>query len=562
MTILPKKKHQEIRKNDQDHDTDNRNRVRNRPRDTVRNNRLQQHQPTDEFDFDELGNGLEASVPPLATPIFNDLETRDTLEGLPHKRSRHKQGSSYFLPPNSHPSNSPHSSSRVVGREETPDGDGGIEDGYNSSDEHGPCDDPTSDDLAISKGAETVDYAAKEAEFERELREEKGFIIKQMATDGACMFRAVADQVYGDQEMHTVVRRHCMDYMVQNRDFFSQYITEDFLSYIRRKRVDHSHGNHIEMQALSEMYNRPIEVYQYSYEPINTFLSRSLNSDDNPPIRLSYHGNIHYNSVIDPYNPTVGVGLGLAGYKPGLEDEQGLNKAAKDSEALLLEQAMLEDKIKATDWEATDEQLAELAARESYLQWMKDNQKASNLSQSGGACSSSTSTQSKRPLPTHDNNNNSNNSNNNNSNNNSSSRRSPPRSSNDAASILPRRSPPRDTTKRSPPHHSESGGRGGSTQPLSKHVKGDGSSCAGAGAGGMETSEHDKPAPNNDWSFALGYGGSDWDSDPVLAAVLAQSQQEYLDSFTRTNNNSTNKKPDSESEKPPESTNQPPPSSL
>ena len=42
---------------------------------------------------------------------------------------------------------------------------------------------------------------------------------------------------------------------------------------------------------------------------------------------------------------------------------------------------MLEDKIKATDWEATDEQLAELAARESYLQWMKDNQKASNLSQ-------------------------------------------------------------------------------------------------------------------------------------------------------------------------------------
>ena len=24
----------------------------------------------------------------------------------------------------------------------------------------------------------------------------------------------VADQVYGDQEMHTEVRRHCMDYMV------------------------------------------------------------------------------------------------------------------------------------------------------------------------------------------------------------------------------------------------------------------------------------------------------------------------------------------------------------
>ena len=41
---------------------------------------------------------------------------------------------------------------------------------------------------------------------------------------------------------------------------------------------------------------------------------------------------------------------------------------------------MLEDKLKATDWEATDEDLAEIAARESYLQWLKDNQKSSNLS--------------------------------------------------------------------------------------------------------------------------------------------------------------------------------------
>ena len=35
-----------------------------------------------------------------------------------------------------------------------------------------------------------------------------------MKEDGACLFRAVAFQVYGDQEMHGVVRKHCMDYMV------------------------------------------------------------------------------------------------------------------------------------------------------------------------------------------------------------------------------------------------------------------------------------------------------------------------------------------------------------
>ena len=51
---------------------------------------------------------------------------------------------------------------------------------------------------------------------------------------------------------------------VKNADHFSQYVTEDFDEYIKRKRVNSCHGNNIEMQALSEMYNRTIEVYKYS----------------------------------------------------------------------------------------------------------------------------------------------------------------------------------------------------------------------------------------------------------------------------------------------------------
>ena len=34
--------------------------------------------------------------------------------------------------------------------------------------------------------------------------------------------------------------------------------------YADRKRAEGCHGNHVEMQALCELYNRPIEVYQYS----------------------------------------------------------------------------------------------------------------------------------------------------------------------------------------------------------------------------------------------------------------------------------------------------------
>lgn len=49
----------------------------------------------------------------------------------------------------------------------------------------------------------------------------------------------------------------------RNEDYFSQYITEDFHRYISRKRTPNTHGNHVEIQSISEMYNRRIEVYQY-----------------------------------------------------------------------------------------------------------------------------------------------------------------------------------------------------------------------------------------------------------------------------------------------------------
>lgn len=50
----------------------------------------------------------------------------------------------------------------------------------------------------------------------------------------------------------------------KNRDHFSQFVTEDFSDYLARKRRPDVEGNHIELQAISEIYLRPIELYEYS----------------------------------------------------------------------------------------------------------------------------------------------------------------------------------------------------------------------------------------------------------------------------------------------------------
>merc|ERR1712151_877419 len=99
--------------------------------------------------------------------------------------------------------------------------------------------------------------------------------------------------------------------MVKNKDYFENYLTsgEDFVEYIRRKRITQIFGNHLEVQAMSEMYNRPFEVYEYSCIPLKCISRRTENTRHNP-IRLSYHRKCHFNSLYDPNaSPRLGIGL-------------------------------------------------------------------------------------------------------------------------------------------------------------------------------------------------------------------------------------------------------------
>lgn len=125
--------------------------------------------------------------------------------------------------------------------------------------------------------------------------------------------------------------------------------------------------------AMSEMYNRPVELYCYEMTPINIYNPEQINNGYDP-IRLSYHRYSHYNAILDPYKSSVGVGLGLAGYRPeDFDPSKQVKDAVQLSEQLEIEQMMVEDKMKITDWEATNEVVVEQVARQSYLQFAKEN---------------------------------------------------------------------------------------------------------------------------------------------------------------------------------------------
>jgi len=164
--------------------------------------------------------------------------------------------------------------------------------------------------------------------------------------DGNCLFRAVSLQVYGEPNNHAEARKRCMDFMAKNEEHFAQFIPDEpFRTYVARKRILGVHGNNPEIQAFSELFNRPVEIYepQNGASPINIFQGEYKTSDD--PIRLSYHDGNHYNAIVDPYKPTAGLGLGLPGLKPGLADEMQLDKAKKLSDKAEVDRTLKESRM-------------------------------------------------------------------------------------------------------------------------------------------------------------------------------------------------------------------------
>lgn len=76
--------------------------------------------------------------------------------------------------------------------------------GYNSGDEH------------LQPKERTIsaeEWQRRDAEFAK-CMEKRGYELKPVEEDGACLFRSISLQIYGDEEMHDVIRQHTMDYIV------------------------------------------------------------------------------------------------------------------------------------------------------------------------------------------------------------------------------------------------------------------------------------------------------------------------------------------------------------
>ena len=194
-----------------------------------------------------------------------------------------------------------------------------------------------------------------------------GLRIIKIAADGNCLFRAVAHQLYVDVSRHSELRSECCLYLVKHRQHFENFVDGDFDEYIKKMKMETTWGGNLEIIAMSELCDRkilihskddvkemkerlneekikrktmvmttsmktrmekekgsnggssnggkggtkeekertvPASVLKHDFETSASVATPRPKDVQAPnPIQLSYHGQSHYNSVVDPNIP-------------------------------------------------------------------------------------------------------------------------------------------------------------------------------------------------------------------------------------------------------------------
>jgi hypothetical protein len=138
-----------------------------------------------------------------------------------------------------------------------------------------------------------------------------GLCLRTIGSDGNCLFRSIADQLTGKQDLHMEYREKIVAYMLRHPLDFAPFVwDETFESYCNKMKKNSTWGGAAELAAASKCFGINITVHQYNaarleniYDPLS--VTPDPNCDDVPipvtrdtkTIHLSYHDAEHYSSV-------------------------------------------------------------------------------------------------------------------------------------------------------------------------------------------------------------------------------------------------------------------------
>ncbi|MCJ1394567.1 hypothetical protein MMC18_007446 [Xylographa bjoerkii] len=155
---------------------------------------------------------------------------------------------------------------------------------------------------------------------------------------GDCLFRALSDQLYGDESHHYEIRARVVQHMRENASIYRNFTAIDAGGAIRRnpRRTTASYGtvnrnipseeeinrrfydnlnemakagtygDHLEIQAFCEAYGVDVKIYQKESGE-NTLEASRIMAEKKPLVLLAYHDYEHYSTVHSLSAPHTGI---------------------------------------------------------------------------------------------------------------------------------------------------------------------------------------------------------------------------------------------------------------
>merc|ERR1712150_360959 len=127
--------------------------------------------------------------------------------------------------------------------------------------------------------------------------ERLGLVLKEVEGDGNCLFRALADQLYGSPDRYKRLRQEVVQYMRTHREDFEPFHDEHdpFDHHLELLEQDGTYAGNDVLVAFARSYNVTIVIHQLNEALWN--ISPNGEEKCDQELHISYHNGDHYNSI-------------------------------------------------------------------------------------------------------------------------------------------------------------------------------------------------------------------------------------------------------------------------
>ncbi|WFD49867.1 ubiquitinyl hydrolase 1 [Malassezia furfur] len=116
---------------------------------------------------------------------------------------------------------------------------------------------------ARRRGPPASDVTEDDARLRAQLHE-MGLYAADTLGDGNCLFRALADQLYGDARHHARLRAETCGQLAAHPERYAAFVETEkpFDQYVAAMRTSGTYGGHLELAAFAHRFQKPIRIVQ------------------------------------------------------------------------------------------------------------------------------------------------------------------------------------------------------------------------------------------------------------------------------------------------------------